>query len=63
MNNAHLLRDRSEVNICRPVGEVAELLFNFRAQESDGGQSDVFILKELLDLLCVLSVTDTFQHV
>lgn len=54
----NLLCDRSEVNIFSCCGETSELVFIFRAQESDGGQSDVCFLKVLLDLLCILCVTD-----
>lgn len=54
MNNTHLLRESGGVKLLSRGGEAAELLFRFRAQESDGGQSDVCVLKVLLDLVRVL---------
>lgn len=58
MNKAYHLCDCSNVKILSCGGETSELVFIFRAQESDGGQSDVCILKVLLDLLCMLCVTN-----
>ena len=58
MNDAYLLCEGVGVDICSLVGEAEELVFDFRAQQSDGGQSDVCVVKVLLDLLCVLCVTN-----
>lgn len=56
MNNSYLLHESGGVDFCSLVGEASELVFNFRAQEIDGGQRDVCILKVLLNLICVLSM-------
>lgn len=58
MNGAYLLCESVGVNICSLVGEAEELVFDFLAQQTDGGQSDVCVLKALLDLLCVLCATN-----
>lgn len=54
VKNGYLLCDRGRGYIFSLGGEVAELVFNLRAQEFDGGQSDVCILKVLPDLHSIL---------
>lgn len=50
----HLPRDLSEVDVFCGVGETLEASDLLGAQEGDGGQGDVCVLKVLLDLLAVL---------
>lgn len=51
-NNAHLLCDTRGVKVFSICGETAEFIFNIITQEIDGGQTDIWGLKALLDL-CV----------
>lgn len=50
----HLLRDLGEVDVFGGVGDAPEASYILGAQEGDGGQGDVRLLKVLLDLLVVL---------
>lgn len=58
MDNVYLLCDSSGVEVLSGGGEAAELFFDVRAQESDGGQSDVCVIEVHLDLIRVLRGTD-----
>lgn len=58
MNRAYQLCVCSKVKILSCMGKTCEQLFIFGTQDSDGGQSDLYIIKVLLDLLCILCVTD-----
>lgn len=58
MDNVYLLCDSSGVEVLSGGGEAAELFFDGRAQESDGGQSDVCVIEVHLDLIRVLRGTD-----
>lgn len=58
MDNVYLLCDSSGVEVLSGGGEAAELFFDVRAQESDGGQSDVCVIEVHLDLIRVLGGTD-----
>lgn len=49
--------DGSEVHVFQFVSKTLKLFFIFRAQDRDGGQSDVCFIKVILDLLCILCVT------
>lgn len=49
--------DGSEVHTIQFVSKTFQLFFIFRAQDRDGGQSDVCFIKVILDLLCILCVT------
>lgn len=58
MDNVYLLCDSSGVEVFSGGGEAAELFFDVRAQESDGGQSDVCVIEVHLDLIRVLRGTN-----
>lgn len=58
VDNVYLLCDSGGVEVFSGGGEAAELFFDIRAQESDGGQSDVCVIEVHLDLIRVLCVTD-----
>lgn len=53
----NLCGEGSEVHGLRFVRKTFQLVFIFRAQDGDGGQSDVCFIKVILDLVCILRVT------
>lgn len=59
---ADLLCDRREVHFISRGGKISELPFIISAQEGEGGQGDVRLIKVFLDLICILCENDRDWH-